>query len=150
MPSRHRSRQRALQVLFQIDVRKQAVETAIDAYYDSLYSEEFEDREGVEVARDPFMEELVKGTIARAPGIDRQISERSENWRLERMPAVDRNILRMAIFEMTERITPPAVVINEAIELARRFSGEESVPFINGILDTIRRETPGLAAEPAE
>ncbi len=149
MPSRHRSRQRALQVLFQVDVRKQAVETAIDAYYGSLFSEEFEDREGVKAAPDPFMEELVKGTVARAAAIDRRISERSENWRLERMPAVDRNILRMAIFEMTERITPPAVVINEAIELARRFSGEESVAFINGVLDTIRRETPGLAAEPA-
>jgi N utilization substance protein B len=150
MPSRHRSRQRALQILFQVDVRKQAVETAIEAYYDSLYSEEFEDREGVELGPDPFMEDLVKGTVARAASIDRRISEHSQNWRLERMPAVDRNIIRMAVFEMTERITPPAVVINEALELARRFSGEESVGFINGILDTIRRETPGLATEPAE
>jgi N utilization substance protein B len=137
-------------VLFQVDVRKQPVEAAIDAYYDSLYSEEFEDREGVKVAPDPFMEELVKGTVARAATIDRRISESSANWRLERMPAVDRNILRMAIYEMTERLTPPAVVINEALELARRFSGEESVSFINGILDTIRRETPGLGSEPPE
>ena len=67
------------------------------------------------------------------------------------MPAVDRNILRMAIFEMTERLfSPPAVVINEALELARRFSGEDSIPFINGILDAIRRETPELNVDPAE
>ncbi len=150
MPSRHRSRQRALQVLFQVDVRKQPVEAAIHAYYDSLYSEEFEDREGAALAPDSFMEQLVEGTSARAAAIDRRISEHSENWRLERMPAVDRNILRMAIFEMTERLTPPAVVINEALELARRFSGEESIPFINGILDAIRRETPELNVDPAE
>jgi N utilization substance protein B len=132
-----------------MDVRKQAVEAAIRAYYDSLYSEEFEDREEVSAAPDPFMEQLVEGTAARASAIDRRISEHSENWRLERMPAVDRNILRMAVFEMTERLTPPAVVINEALELARRFSGEESIPFINGILDAIRRETPGLSEAPA-
>ena len=96
------------------------------------------------------MEQLVEGTSARAAAIDRRISEHSENWRLERMPAVDRNILRMAIFEMTERLTPPAVVINEALELARRFSGEESIPFINGILDAIRRETPELNVDPAD
>lgn len=136
-------------MLFQIDVRKQPVEAAIRAYYESLYSEEFEDREEVRPAPDPFMEQLVEGTAARAASIDRHISEHSEHWRLERMPAVDRNILRMAIYEMTERLTPPAVVINEALELARRFSGEESVPFINGILDAIRRETPGPSEEPA-
>jgi N utilization substance protein B len=150
MPSRHRSRQRALQVLFQVDVRKQPVEAAIQAYYGSLYSEEFGDREAVAFEPDVFMEQLAEGTVARADAIDRRISEHSENWRIERMPAVDRNILRMAIFEMTEGLTPPAVVINEALELARRFSGEESISFINGILDAIRRETPGLSTETAE
>lgn len=139
MSSRRRSRQRALQVLFQVDVRKQPVEAAIRAYYDSLYSEEHQDREAP-LPPDPFMEELVEGTCARVEAIDRRIARYSENWRLERMPAVDRNILRMAIFEMTERLNPPAVVINEALELARRFSGEESVSFINGILDAIRKE----------
>ncbi|HOQ46878.1 MAG TPA: transcription antitermination factor NusB [Bryobacteraceae bacterium] len=139
MPSRRRSRQRALQVLFQVDVRKQPVEAAIRAYYDSLYSEEQEDQEAP-LPPDPFMEELVKGTCARVEEIDRRIAKYSENWRLERMPAVDRNILRMAVFEMTGGINPPAVVINEALELARRFSGEEAVSFINGVLDAIRRE----------
>ncbi|MGA2433721.1 MAG: transcription antitermination factor NusB [Bryobacteraceae bacterium] len=138
MPSRHRSRQRALQVLFQIDFRKQPVEDAIRAYYDSLYSEESEEA----VSEDAFMEQLVRGTAARAPEIDARITSHSENWRIERMPGVDRNILRLAIYEMDSGLTPPAVVINEALELARRFSGDDSTAFINGILDAIRKETP--------
>jgi N utilization substance protein B len=136
MPARHRSRQRALQILFQADLRQQPADDALHAYCDSLYSEENEDA----LPPDPFMEDLVRGTAARTETIDRRIVEHSEHWRLARMPVVDRNILRMAIYEMTEIETPPAVVINEALELARRFSGEESVPFINGILDAIRRE----------
>ena len=137
MPSRHRSRQRALQILFQLDLSHQPADQAIRAYYDTLYSEEHETRP----EPDPFMEELVKGTIEHSGAIDRRIAAHSEHWRVERMPAVDRNILRLAIFEMTQSPTPAAVVINEALELARRFSGEESVPFINGVLDAIHRET---------
>ncbi len=144
MPSRHRSRQRALQILFQLDMSRQPVDQAIESYYESLYSEEHEERP----ERDPFTEELVRGTLDRTESIDRRISAHSEHWRVERMPAVDRNILRLAIFEMSAGATPAAVVINEALELARRFSGEESVPFINGILDAIRRELPPIPAEP--
>ena len=136
MPSRHRSRQRALQILFQLDLTRQPVERALDGYYDTLYSEEQE----APPDPDPFMEELVRGTVAESAAIDRRIAAHSEHWRVERMPAVDRNILRLAIYEMMQGRTPPAVVINEALELARRFSGDESVPFINGVLDAIRRE----------
>jgi N utilization substance protein B len=77
------------------------------------------------------------------------IGSHSEHWRLERMPAVDRNILRLAVFEMTGTQTPPAVVIDEALELARRFSGEASVAFINGVLDAVRRQVlpPGSLAD---
>ncbi len=139
MPSRHRSRQRALQVLFQVDFRQQPVDDAIRAYYDSLYSEESEEK----VEQDSFMEQLARGTVERTSEIDTRITARSENWRLERMPAVDRNILRLAIYEMTSGLTPPAVVINEALELARRFSGDESVAFINGVLDAIHKEMGG-------
>ncbi len=135
MPSRHRSRHRALQVLFTRDVRRQSPEEAIAAFYETLYSEESE----VEIAPDPFMEELVRGTARKAEEIDRLITQHSEHWRLDRMPAVDRNVMRMAIYEMIEVRTPPPVVIDEALELARRFSGEESVPFINGVLDAVRR-----------
>jgi transcription antitermination protein NusB len=125
-----------LQVLFQWDLTKQPVENAIASFYDGLYSEEAVSRP----RRDEFMEELAKGTSAMAPDLDRRIEENSQHWRLDRMPAVDRNILRLAIFEMTKSSTPPAVVIDEALELARQFSGEESVSFINGVLDAVNKE----------
>ena len=136
MPARHRSRQRALQVLYQWDMNKGPVEDAISSFYDTLNSEDGQE----DTARDEFMEELAKGTSEMASGIDHQITAKSENWKLERMPIVDRNILRMAIYEMNHRDTPPAVVIDEALELARQFSGEESVPFINGVLDAVHKE----------
>jgi len=141
MPARHRSRQRALQVLYQWDMTKQPVEEAISAFYTSLYSEEPEEKQG-RPTRDAFMEELAKGTSAMAGDIDHRIAKNSENWKLERMPTVDRNILRMAIYEMSRKETPAAIVIDEALELARQFSGEESVPFINGVLDAVHRQNP--------
>ena len=139
MPSRHRSRERALQVLFQADVRQQPPDEAIRAFYESLL-----DADGNETPPepDPFMEQLVRGSMAAVGGIDQRIAGHSEHWRLERMPIVDRNILRMAVYEMTEAGTPPPVVIDEALELARRFSSEESVAFINGVLDAVRRDRP--------
>lgn len=136
MPSRHRSRRQALQILFQLDLRPQPVEEAIAAYYGSLCSEEEKRPEP-----DPFTEQLVRGTLEQRDEIDRRLAKHSEHWRLERMPAVDRNILRLAIYEMSWLKGTPAVVIDEALELARRFSGEESIPFINGLLDAVRRET---------
>jgi len=135
MPSRRRARQRALQILFLWDARRQPVDEAIDAYYDTLYSEE-------QPARDPFVTDLVRGTVEHSAGIDEQISKHAQHWRMERMPVVDRNILRLAVFEMTHAGTPAAIAIDEALELARKFSGEESVQFVNGVLDAIRRETP--------
>ena len=136
MPARHRSRQRALQVLYQWDMNKGPVEDAISSFYDTLNSEDGEEEPG----RDEFMEELAKGTSETSADIDHQIVAKSENWKLERMPIVDRNILRMAIYEMHRHDTPPAVVIDEALELARQFSGEESVSFINGVLDAVHKE----------
>ena len=136
MPARHRSRQRALQVLYQWDMNKGRVEDAISSFYDTLNSEGDE----ADTGPDEFMEELAKGTSQMTPDIDHQITAKSENWKLERMPIVDRNILRMAIYEMNHRETPPAVVIDEALELARQFSGEESVSFINGVLDAVHKE----------
>jgi len=138
MPSRHKSRQRALQILFQLDARGQPAEDAIAAYYGSLHSEENEE----ELPPDPFAEQLVKGAMEKMTEIDGRISQHSQHWRLDRMPAVDRSILRMAIYEMTETPTPAVVVISEALELAGSFCGEDSVPFINGLLDAVRREMP--------
>jgi|SRR5579862_8080011 len=137
MPARHRSRQRALQVLFLWDLRRQTIDDALSAFYDTLSSEEDEPQRA---APDEFMEKLVRGASEKAPEIDRRISQKSEHWRLERMPAVDRNILRLAVYEMNEMNTPAPVVIDEALELARQFSGDESVSFINGVLDAVHRD----------
>lgn len=133
MSSRRRSRQRALQILFLWDTRRQPVDEAIDAYYDTLYSEEHPER-------DAFVADLVRGTVEHVGELDEQIRKHAEHWRMERMPAVDRNVLRLAVYEMQHGGTPAAVTIDEALELARKFSGEESVQFVNGVLDAIRRE----------
>ena len=137
MPARHRSRQRALQVLFSWDLRKQPVDEAIDAFYKSLVSDE--DDPPAEQP-DEFMETLVRGATEQAVVIDQRIAAKSENWRLDRMPAVDRNILRLAVFEMSSVGTPAPVVIDEALELARKFSTDESVAFVNGVLDAVSRD----------
>src|SRR5581483_240108 len=100
---------------------------AISSFYDTMGAE----GEAEDSGRDEFMEELALGASQMAGDIDTRIAEKSENWKLDRMPIVDRNILRLAIYEMSRKETPPAVVIDEALELARRFSGETSVPFIN-------------------
>ena len=133
MPSRRKSRQRALQILFLWDLRRQAVAEAIDGFYHTLYPEENPER-------DPFVAELVRGTVENLEDLDRQIARHAEHWRMERMPAVDRNILRLAAYEMSRGGTPAAVAIDEALELARKFSGEESVQFVNGVLDAIHRD----------
>lgn len=138
MSSRHRSREHALQILYQWDMRRQPVDESIDAFYSGLSSEEIP----VLPDRDEFLEQLVRGTVERAGEIDALISSHAEHWRLERMPAVDRNILRLAIYEMRHTETPAPVAIDEALELARRFSTEESVQFVNGVLDAVHRE-PG-------
>lgn len=137
MAARHRSRTRALQVLFEWDMRGGLVESAVQHYYDGLFSEESEARP----KPDKFMEELVNGTVANAATIDKQIESKAEHWRLERMPVVDRNILRLAIYELSTNTLPAPIVIDEALELARQFSGDESVSFINGILDAVHRQT---------
>ena len=145
MPARHKSRQRALQVLFLWDQRKQAIDEAIHAFYRTLASDETspsDEEEPGPVAPDQFMETLVRGASENAADIDQRIISKSEHWRIERMPAVDRNILRLAVYEMSELNTPAPVVIDEALELARQFSGDESVSFINGVLDAVHKDTP--------
>jgi N utilization substance protein B len=136
MSSRHKAREQALQVLFQWDARKNTPGESIDAFYGSLSSEEGE----ASSTRDAFLEKLVHGTVADIVEIDSQITKHAEHWRLERMPAVDRNILRLAVYELLHTDTPPPVLIDEAIELARRFSGKESIQFVNGVLDAVRRD----------
>lgn len=143
MPARRRSRQKALQILFLWDLRKSSIEEAIRTFSSTLTNAELEEERGEDIEEiqplEPFVETLARGTAAQFAELDGLIAKRAENWRIERMPAVDRNILRMAIFEMKEVGTPPAVVIDEALELARRYSEEEAIPFINGVLDSVRK-----------
>jgi N utilization substance protein B len=84
-----------------------------------------------------FATEVVEGAVGRLEEIDRLLTEHSSNWRLDRMSVVDRNILRVAVYELLSRTTPPSVVINEAIEIAKRFSTPEATAFVNGVLDAV-------------
>ena len=138
MATRRRARQRALQILFLWDARRQPVDEIINAYYDTLLSEE-------QPARDPFVADLVRDTVEYVAEVDEQITKHAEHWRMERMPAVDRNILRLAVYEIKRGGTPAAVAIDEALELARKFSNEESVQFVNGVLDAVHKENTGRA-----
>lgn len=141
--ARHRARQQALQLLFEWDLRRLPLEDILKGYYESLLvSEEAPGKP----ERDPFAETLVRGVISEIGVIDESITKHAEHWKIQRMPTVDRNLLRLAVYEMLRTTTPPAVAIDESLELARRFSGEESVHFINGVLDAVRRE---LAAKTA-
>jgi N utilization substance protein B len=127
---RRRSREFALQVLFQLDLAPADPETALDEFWNS--------REVSDQVK-AFSERLVLGTMEHRDAIDGILSESATNWRVTRMAAVDRNILRMAIEELLWcPDTPPIVVIDEAIEIAKRFGNDESGPFVNGILDAIR------------
>jgi N utilization substance protein B len=95
-----------------------------------------------------FARELFQGAVNAIEPIDQLIRAHAQNWRLERMAAVDRSILRLAVYELLHcPETPPHAVINEALEIARRFSGEGSVEFVNGILDTILKIVPARKTE---
>ena len=87
-----------------------------------------------------FATRLALGALARAPELDERIRSRAEHWRIERMAVVDRNVLRLAVYEFLHEPTPRTVAINEALEIARRFSTYEATQFINGILDAIKRD----------
>jgi len=130
---RTRSRELALQLLYQLDARGEEAEALMEEF---LQREEPDDTELHEFTRC-----LVNGTQEAREEIDGLLAAAAENWRLDRMALVDRNILRMAVFEMLHLDEVPAkVAINEAIELGKRFSTKQSGSFINGILDRIRRE----------
>lgn len=134
MGSRRKARTCALQMLFQYDVSRPKVPELLGTYWS-----EFGENIGGESRE--FCNRIVTGAIEHLAEIDDLIGSRAEHWRISRMPVVDRNILRMAIYEfLHESGTPRTVVINEALEIARRFSTFEATQFINGILDAIRRD----------
>ncbi len=136
MAARTKSRERALQILFLWDARKQPIHEATAAYFDTQYPE----AAGAPPPEDPFLKELVTGAVAHAEELDSLITKHAEHWRMERMAPVDRNILRLAVYEMAYSKTPAVVVIDEALELARLFSNEESVQFVNGVLDAVHKD----------
>ena len=135
--ARHRAREQALQLLFQWDFRRTPLDEITRGYYDSLLLSE---DSTAQPRPEEFTGELFHGVVDELTDVDDRIERNASNWRMSRMPAVDRNVLRLAVWEMLRTETPPAVIIDEALELARRFSGEESVHFINGVLDAVRRE----------
>ena len=130
MSSRRRSREMAIQVLYQVDMAQSDLTEAL-----RLFCEHFNAPESI---RD-FASDLARGAHEHQQEVDTLIKRFSENWRLERMPAVDRNILRLAIYELLYRPDIPAKVsINEAVDLGKKYGSEDSGSFINGILDRIR------------
>jgi len=135
--ARHRAREAALQILYQWEMSHGEVETATRTFFDLQWA-------GTHPPDDTlrrFAGALAHDTVERLETVDRLIAETAENWRPERMAVIDRLILRMAVCELVrDRTMPPAVTINEALELARTFSTEDSVRFINGILDAIRKK----------
>lgn len=132
--TRHRGRQSALQMLYQWEIGRAPIDEVCRVYWTVAGGDR--PRESVRA----FAERLVRGVVAEASRLDPLISEAAEHWRLERMNVMDRLILRLAVYEfLHEAETPVKVIINEALELARSFSADESVRFINGVLDAIRR-----------
>ena len=136
MGPRRKAREYALQMLFQWDITRDT----IDQIADTFFQEQEKEPEGIV----EFARRLVKGTVEHVEEIDRLIQRHAEHWRLDRMATVDRNLLRMAVQEfLYDNEIPKTVVINEALEIARRFSSQESPQFINGILDSIKKELEG-------
>jgi len=133
MGRRRKSREVALQFLYQLDLGGDDDPTPHEAEFWTRYASDEETR--------AFAENLVRGTKTNQPKIDALIAQVTEHWDLERMAVVDRNILRLAVYELLwSAEVPPKVAINEAIEIAKKFGTQESSRFINGILDRIHKE----------
>lgn len=138
MGTRRKSRELALQMLFQADLGKQPLEEVRHTFWQG--------RGEVAGEVQGFADDLFRVANDRAPEIDKLIETHAENWRMDRMAAVDRNILRAAVAELLAfPATPRAVIINEAIEIARKFSAPESLQFINGVLDSVGKEIEAAA-----
>lgn len=134
--ARRRAREAALQMLYQCEVGRAGAYESIQTYWPAR---DAEDELPVELRE--FANRLVRGTLERREEIDGLLGSHAQNWRVERMAVIDRLLLRMAVFEMlTEGETPSKVIINEALELARGYSGEEAVGFVNGVLDAVRKD----------
>jgi N utilization substance protein B len=133
MGTRRKSRELAMQMLFQGDLGKQKPEEVEALFWGS--------REDVDDETKGFADDIHRVATQREDEVDALIQKHAQNWRLERMPVVDRNLLRAAIAEMLGYPkTPTAVIINETLEIARRYAAPESINFLNGVLDAVGRE----------
>ena len=141
MGTRRKARESALQMLFAADVAKTSDTVLTRNFWNELGEPSLDDdtRE--------FANRLAVGTLHELETIDERIRTRAEHWRIERMAIVDRNVLRLAVYEFLFTDTPHTVVINEALEIARRFSTFEATQFINGILDAIKHDLEKKSAE---
>lgn len=139
--TRHKARECALQMLFAADMASSAGETLTGDYWNELGDAAIDDK-----TRE-FANALACGTLENIEAIDDRIRTRAEHWRIERMAIVDRNVLRLAVYEFLYRDTPDTVVINEGLETARRFSTYEATQFINGILDAIKQDLEKQSVE---
>lgn len=131
---RTRARERALQALYQIDVAAEGIDDALSRFWKSFEPVE---REVMDLA-----EGLVRGVAQHRRAVDEAIEAVSTNWRLDRMAKVDRNVLRLAVFELLRTDVPVKVVINEAIELGKKYGSESSGAFVNGVLDKVASGLP--------
>jgi len=142
MGTRRKSREYALQLLYQWEGERAAPA--------SLLVEFWRGQKTTAPTRE-FAEQLFQGAVAGLEEIDALLAAHAQHWRLDRMAAIDRNLLRLAVYEMRAfPKTSPAVVINEALEIAKRFSGAESAEFANGILDAVRKSIEAERAIPAK
>ena len=161
MRSRREAREKAVQFLFQHDFNPLPdLEEALDRFWTSQRTAQTKPSSGnLDVPREEttaeeaavrlFGDRLIKGVLQHLEKIDRAIKEHAENWDIHRMAVVDRNVLRLAIYEMHYREDiPPVVSINEAIDISKRFSTEDSGRFVNGILDRIRQDLMRPARTP--
>jgi len=134
MGSRRKARECALQILFQLEFSPDRLEEILQDYWST---------QPVKAEIKEYATWLVEGIRQHGTEIDQTIEKASEHWRLDRMAMVDRNILRMAVFELIfEKNLPPPIIIDEAIEVARKYSGQEAAVFVNGILDGIFKSLP--------
>ncbi len=146
MGLRRKAREMVLQTLFAIDFQERDPEFGelglLNHYEDILIEIAATDDITPEDQRYVFAEDLIRCTIQNLSEIDSIITKHTKNWSLERLATIDRNILRLAVAELYFTDTPAAIVINEAIEIAKKFSTEQSGKFVNGILDKIQSEQP--------
>ena len=135
MASRKHARELALQSLFGVEIGHRLPDEVVTEACGTTDSEQRR-----------FVKDLVDGTLDHSAESDALLGPILEGWTIERLPTIDRLLLRMSVFELAHRATPPAVVINEAVELAKKFSTDESPRFVNGVLETFRKQ---LATEHA-